>query len=73
MVMLASTSLLVIFCGIVCRTDTDLVWRLYEWDCRLMGITPPRWNNWQARVRLAGYGLMGLGVFGLAVSTGILS
>jgi hypothetical protein len=72
MLMLASTSLLTIICGIMCHTDPEMAWKFYEWDCRQIGLTPPRWTNWRTRVQQIGYGLMGLGVLGLAVGLGLI-
>jgi hypothetical protein len=72
MVILASTSMLAIFCGIVCNNDPELAWRLYEWDCRQISINPPQWADWRSKVKLVGYGLMGLGLLGLMVGLGIL-
>ena len=72
MVMLASTSIVAIFCGVVCQNDPDLAWRLYEWDCRQLSLNPPQWSNWRLRVKQVGYGLMGLGVLGVLVSLGII-
>ena len=66
--MLAATSTLVICCGIFCITDTDLAWRIYEWDCRMMSIAPPRVRNWRLRVKQIGSALIGLGLVGLIVS-----
>ena len=72
MVMVISASFVVIFCGVMCLTDTELMWRLYEWDCRQMNINPPRLDNWQVRVQQVGYGLIGLGVLGVMAGLGIV-
>ncbi|MAS38300.1 MAG: hypothetical protein CL610_30160 [Anaerolineaceae bacterium] len=71
MVMLFSASAIAMFCGVMCLTDSDFVWQLYQWDCRQMSITPPRMLNWQLRVRQAGYALIGLGVMGLMTCLGM--
>lgn len=71
MVMLFSASALVMFCGVMCLTDSDFVWQLYQWDYRQLSLTPPRVVNWQLRVRQAGYALIGVGVLGLMVSMGM--
>ncbi len=71
MVMLTSASLLVICCGVLCLKDTDLAWQLFEWDCRMMSMNPPRLADWRLRVRQAGYGLISLGVFGVIVGLGL--
>lgn len=68
MVMLVSASVLMICCGVVCLRDTDLAWRLYEWDCRMMGMTPPRIHNWRLRVRQVGGLLIAFGLVALRVS-----
>lgn len=72
MVMVISASFVVIFCGVMCLTDTELMWRLYEWDCRQMNINPLRLDNWQVRVQQVGYGLIGLGVLGVMAGLGIV-
>ncbi|GAB4508355.1 MAG: hypothetical protein OHK0046_00500 [Anaerolineae bacterium] len=71
MVMLASASIFVICSGVLCVRETDLAWRIYEWDCRLMSMTPPRLQNWRLRVKQVGSALVGLGMVGLMVSMGI--
>lgn len=71
MVMLACASVVVICCGIVCHTDTDFAWQVYEWDCRLSNMAPARLRNWRLRVQQVGTGLIGLGVVGLMVSLGL--
>ena len=71
MLMLASVSILTICCGVLCLQDADLAWRLYEWDCQLMNITPPRIANWRTRVQQVGYGLIGLGLLGFIIGIGL--
>ena len=70
MLLLTSTSIVVIFCGYMCQKDPELARQLYEWDCRQLGMAPPRWGNWRLRVQQVGFGLVGLGILGLAVSLG---
>jgi hypothetical protein len=70
MVMLATTSILVIFCGVYCNYDAEFAWRVYEWDCRQMGFTPPRLRNWRARVQQVGLALVALGMVGVMAAFG---
>ena len=71
MVMIISASIIVIGCGFFCIKETDLAWQLYEWDCRLMNMTPPRLPNWRLRVKQVGYGLIGMGILGFIISLGM--
>jgi hypothetical protein len=71
MVMMISASILLIGCGFFCLKETDMAWQLFEWDCRLMNITPPRIANWRERVKRVGYGLIGMGILGFLISIGI--
>lgn len=71
MLMMLSASVIVLWCGIVCLSDSELAWRIYEWDCRMMSVTPPRLRNWRVRVKQVGSALVALGVLGLFVSFGI--
>ncbi len=71
MIMLASASMVVICCGIVCHTDANLAWQVYEWDCRMVNITPARLKNWRLHVQLVGTALIAIGVMGVSISFGL--
>ena len=62
--MLSLASVLLICCGVLCVKDGEFAWRLYEWDCQLVGMTPP--PHWQKYVNFVGIMLIGLGVVGFA-------
>lgn len=71
MVMLASAGLLAIMAGMVCLGDAEFAWQLYQWDCRLTGMEPPRLRNWRLRVKQVGVALIVLGLVGFRVSLGM--
>jgi hypothetical protein len=68
MVMMISASILLVSCGFFCIKETDMAWQLYEWDCRMMGMMPPRIANWRKRVTQVGYGFIGMGILGFVIS-----
>lgn len=71
MAMMISMSILVICCGVLCLTDTEFAWRIYEWDCRLMNIAISRPANWIVQVKRIGYAFVGLGILGIIASMNI--
>jgi hypothetical protein len=72
MFMLTTSSILAICCGLLCLHDAEFAWRLYEWDCELLG-DQPRLRDPLRRVKQVGVLLVALGLVGVVASINLMS
>lgn len=63
--MLLSLGIVAIALGLACVFERDLVWRLYEYDHRLLGTSAQRTHRWERLVMLQGHLLVYLGIVAL--------
>lgn len=69
--MFLATSVFVIVWGILCITDRDLIWSMYQLDARTFGNRELRkGRNWQTNMRYQGIALVLLGLIGVMTSFG---
>ena len=69
--MLFITSVLVIAWGIMCITDRDTVWSMYQMDAQMFGKPElEKGPNWQTNMRYQGIVFMLLGIIGVMTTMG---
>lgn len=70
--MIISAGILTISAGVLCISDDELAWNLYELDSRMIGIQVERPRNWRNRVYFMGLTLMLMGMVTVGLGLGAI-
>ena len=69
--MLLIASVFIIVWGILCITDRDMVWSMYQMDARMFGNREPQKGpRWQLNMRYQGIAFILLGIIGIMTTMG---